>query len=59
MPAKKGRESHGFANRARAGTRNFPGYTKKYTPQKILTVNASTAGPSAVLQPGRLFVVWA
>jgi hypothetical protein len=41
MPAKKGRESRGFANRARAGTPNFPGVnTKRYTPRKILTLNA-------------------
>jgi hypothetical protein len=49
-----------FRESRASGYPKFSGrYTKKYTPQKILTVNASTAGPSAVLQPGRLFVVWA
>jgi hypothetical protein len=57
MPAKKGRESRGFANRARAGNPNFPGAIRKDARRKKTQAGAQKIGHSAVLQAGQLFVV--
>jgi hypothetical protein len=45
MPAKKSRESRGFANRARADTPNFPGAAPKNTRRKKTRVESVNGWP--------------
>ena len=58
MPAKEAVESHRFAHRKGAGNPDLLFADPKGTgPEKGHAPNAENVSPSAVLQPGRLFVV--